>query len=91
MNRETQSENNSGVGTGTGLMEPPTENTAQFSHLEARVDNLVVLVLSFPDLRSARVQELKVQIAAGTHDVTSEQLAAALFDHLRTRTDCPLT
>lgn len=68
-------------------MEPPTANTAQFSDPEVRVDNLVALVLSFPDLRSAEVKALKAQIDAATYDVTSEQLAAALFDYLRTRSD----
>jgi flagellar biosynthesis anti-sigma factor FlgM len=91
MNQEQQSGNDSsvGTGTGTGLMEPEPEtaNAAQFSNLEARAENLVALVLSFPDLRAARVKALKEQIDAGTYDVTSEQLAAALFDYLRTRTD----
>ena len=89
MNQETQSGSDSGfgTGTGTGLLEPPTANAAKFPNREARVDNLVALVLSFPDLRSARVKALKAQIDAGIYNVTSEQLAAALFDYLRTWTD----
>jgi flagellar biosynthesis anti-sigma factor FlgM len=72
-------------------VEPQTANAAQFSNIEARVDNLVALVLSFPDLRSARVKALKAQIDAGTYNVPAEQIAAALFDYLRTRTNLPPT
>lgn len=85
MNQETQSGTDSQAGT--GLMEPPTANAAQFSHIEARVGNLVALVLSFPDLRSARVKAFKTQVDAGTYEVTAEQIAAALFDYMRTPTD----
>jgi flagellar biosynthesis anti-sigma factor FlgM len=83
MNQERKSGSDAEGGTATGLMEPQTANAAQVSSPEARVDNLVALVLSFPDLRSARVQELKAQIDAGTYHVPAEQIAAALCAHMR--------
>ena len=96
MNQEQPSRSDSDVGTGTGLLEPqtaalPTDAYGrqtrvaepQPSTTDASLSNLAAVALSFPDLRLARVRALKAQIAAGTYHVTSEQLAAALFDHMR--------
>jgi flagellar biosynthesis anti-sigma factor FlgM len=97
MDQERQSRNDSNVGT--GVLEPPPAaagakvagqvHQPRRSTTEARVRNLaeVATTVSIPDLRLARVRAIKAQIAAGTYDVSSEQLAAALFDYLRTRTD----
>jgi anti-sigma28 factor (negative regulator of flagellin synthesis) len=64
-------------------------NAAQLSTIEARVDYLAALAMTvtIPDLRLARVQALKAQIDAGTYDLQPQQVAAALFDYMRARTD----
>jgi flagellar biosynthesis anti-sigma factor FlgM len=86
----------------TGVMDPQSTTTAppgsnadilaqiyeaRFSSIEARVEHLEALTLSIPDLRMARVLELKAQIDAGTYDVPAERLAAALFDYMRVWSD----
>jgi flagellar biosynthesis anti-sigma factor FlgM len=74
----------------TATIAPPGANVdareadqSRFSTIAARVDNLLAVALSIPDLRVARVQALKAQIKAGTYQVPAQQVAAALLDHMR--------
>lgn len=55
----------------------------QFSTIAARVDNLVAVALSIPDLRRARVRALQARIAAGTYQVPAEQVAESLFENMQ--------
>jgi flagellar biosynthesis anti-sigma factor FlgM len=95
MNQEHSSTDSSAA---TGVMDaqaaataPPGSNAdilaqiyeARFSSIEATVEHLEALTLSIPDLRMARVLELKAQIDAGTYDVPAERLAAALFEYMQ--------
>ena len=91
-----QEQSTSDSNSATGVIEPTTtprggdadsgaarSNDARLSSIEARVDHLEALALKAPDLRLARVLELKAQIAAGTYQVPALQVADALLDYMR--------
>lgn len=94
MELEQQSRNESNAGA--GILEPETATIAPssanvdaweadeplFSIVEAKVDNLASVALSFPEIRLARVQALKAKIDAGTYQVRAEQVADALLEYM---------
>lgn len=62
------------------------EETTRFSSGEAGVSTLAAVALHAPEVRQAKVEALRQQIASGTYQVSPHQIAASIFDHLRTST-----
>jgi len=51
----------------------------------ARVNSLAAAALNAPEVRDAKVEALRTQIAAGKYSVSPHQIAASMVDQLRTR------
>ena len=60
------------------------EETTRFSSGEAGVSTLAAVALHAPEVRQAKVEALRQQIAAGSYQVSPHQIAASIFDQLRT-------
>lgn len=46
--------------------------------------SLAASALHGPEARTAKVEALRAQIAAGNYQVPSDQIAGSIIDHLRT-------
>ena len=61
-----------------------SENT-RFSSGEAGVSTLASAALHEPEVRTAKVEALRQQIASGNYHVSPQQIAGSILDQLRTR------
>jgi flagellar biosynthesis anti-sigma factor FlgM len=52
---------------------------------EAGATSLAAAALHAPEVRTAKVEGLRTQIAAGNYHVSAHQIAASIVDQLRTR------
>ena len=62
-----------------------SSNDGPFSPNEARLTWLAAAALHAPEVRTARVEALRTEIAAGNYHVSPHQIAASIVDQLRTR------
>lgn len=67
----------------TSAVAAPDEDS-QFSSGEAGVSTLASVALHAPEVRKAKVEELRAQIASGNYHISSNQLASSILDQLRT-------
>jgi flagellar biosynthesis anti-sigma factor FlgM len=58
---------------------------SRFAESETSVGKLAAAALNAPEVRLAKVQELKAQIHAGTYQVSAEQVAASMLEQMRVR------
>jgi negative regulator of flagellin synthesis FlgM len=61
---------------------PLGEDQAQLSGAHAQVQALAAQVAQFPEVRQEKVSALKQVVADGSYQVSSKQVAGALFDHM---------
>lgn len=62
------------------------EENSRFSSGEDGVSTLAAVALHAPEVRQAKVEALRQQIASGSYQVSPHQIAASIFDQLRTST-----
>ena len=55
------------------------EDKLEFSPKASEFGKLIDQVKQFPDVRQAKVEDLKVRIAAGEYNPTGEEIAAAIM------------
>src|SRR5688500_10727349 len=56
-----------------------SEDKLEFSPKAAEFGKLVDQIKQFPDVRSEKVEDLKVRIAAGEYNPSGEEIAAAIM------------
>jgi flagellar biosynthesis anti-sigma factor FlgM len=62
-----------------------SSNDGSLSPNEASLTSLAAAALHAPEVRTARVEALRTEIAAGNYHVSPHQIAASIVDQLRTR------
>jgi flagellar biosynthesis anti-sigma factor FlgM len=67
---------------GSSASSPLGEDQAQFSGSQAQVQALAEQVLQFPEIRQEKVNALRQVVIGGNYQVSSKQVAGALFAHL---------
>lgn len=72
------------VRPGSAESKPTSDEGSQFSSGTAGVSTLASVALHAPDVRQAKVEALREQIASGNYAVSSQQIAASILEQLRT-------
>src|SRR5215472_9880200 len=81
---ENSAQSNKPARAGSIEVNKTNEEASRFSTGEAGVSTVASVALNAPEVRQARVETLREQIASGNYAISSHEIAASILEQLRT-------